>query len=554
VRTTFQTLQSSCVCIEDRVDPAKQLGVHPPKLKGKGDYAGDLRKVPCYYVDEEHIAADQIFPVIKTELYYTPTIKHHCPRTAVASSLRACSNKVGFDPKVYRRYKQWFISEFIPDFLKCLSQEIWEVDLEKWLLKYPEAYRANMRKAIDKDHQTTLGGLKSEYEAFTKVEMQYTTVPHDLKDTPLNDTKERQICGPCDEKKVYGNPFINLLEEVASKYFKPYCGRSNWEEICASLEEIESEIPWAIWGASDGSGFDMTQYPEMNELMNMLLEKCARHPNVHWIEPLTVERFLEALCKSLILKVSVDYGQLKYEAVGRASGDGWTTFGNTMLMISYWMFTFKLGGISKFGLKVKGDDVLFAARPEDLKALKEAVKVVFTNRKDQHNHGLGQICKKIDFGEITDLDFLSNEFFRTKEGRLRMTRIPARVIQTLSWTTKLPRGSKHEMDFRKQLCFSKGKCLEAWADGLPIFGALAKKMIELGEQGRLTEYNQYADEGRVWAKGRQDYDAYLVYLEQRYGLTSAQVRAVEEKIARVNTLDGELCLPELECFYAAPAC
>jgi hypothetical protein len=534
------------VCIEDRVDPDKQRGRVDPKLRCKGEYAGDLRKVPCHYEDEEHIAADQIFPHIKTEFWYTPTIKHHCPRTALASSLRACSNKVFYDPKVFKEYSNWFRKFYIPKFKRCLDEELWEVDLEKWLQKYPKSYRDNIRKSLDPDHINTKVSCK--YEAFTKVELQFTTVPHDLKETELNDVKERQICGPDAEKKACANAFINLLEEVASKYFKPYCGRANWVKICADLEEIETQLKSFIWGASDGSGFDMTQYPEMNRLMNELIMACAYHPNVHFNEPLTILRLQEVLDGSLDLDVSVDHGALQYHAVGRASGDGWTTFGNSMLMISYWMFTFYKAGIKDYGLKVKGDDVLFCVQKVDLPKLKLAVKYVFTDKKELHCHGLGQICKKIDYGELTDLDFLSNEFFLTKEGHYRMTRIPARVIQTNSWSTKVPKT--YDLEKAKQeLCYSKGKCLKAWADGLPIFGVLADKMIELGKPGRLSNYDEYADGDRTWHQGRDDREAYLFYLEQRYGLTSSEVVSAEVQINQVTNLKGVLELPMLEKLY-----
>lgn len=523
-------------------------GVYPSKIKGRGDYQ-DLAHLTCHHEDEEHIAADQIFPLIKTGQWYTPTIKHHCPRTALASSLRACSNKVWYDKKVYHEYASWFRKYFIPKFTDCLSQELWTVDLEEWLKRYPLGYRNNMRQAISRDKQTTIGDLDLKYEAFTKVEMQFTTVPHDFKDTDLNDTKERQICGPKPEKKVYANPFINILEEVATKYFKPYCGRANWIQICESLENMERELPNCIWGASDGSGFDMTQYPAMNELMNELMEAAAKHPNVQWNEPLSIDRFLEVIKGSLTLNVSLDRGDLTYQAVGRASGDGWTTFGNTMLMSSYWMFTFHKAGITEYGLKVKGDDVLFCLAKKELLSFKNAVKVVFTDRKDEHVHGLGQVCKKIDFGELTDLDFLSNEFFLTSQGHYRMTRIPARVIQTNSWSSKLPKNNK-SLQARQELCYSKGKCLKAWADGLPIFSKLADKMISLGRPGKLSSFDQYADEARVWYQGRNDRDAYLYYLNHRYNISSSEVLQIEEKIDRITTLYGFLNVPELERLYA----
>jgi len=501
-------------------------------------------------VPEEHIAAEQIYPLIKTELWYTPTVKHHCPRTALASSLRACSNKVWFEKKMFSRYSKWFKEVFIPRFVKLLSNEVSiDVVLEKWLEKYPVAYRKKILAALHPDKRNFDGECRMQYEAFTKVEMQFTTVPHDLKDTPLNDTKERQICGPTDEKKALANAFINKLEEMASKYMPEYCGRANWLDICASIDKIEQRIFRPIWGASDGSGFDMTQYPECNQLMNDLILEAARQPNVHFQEPLSYEMLKEALDGSLELDVSVDHGDLKYKAVGRASGDGWTTFGNTMLMISYWQFTFEeIANIYDYGLKVKGDDVLFCLSDNRLLDLKQAIPQVFTDKKHLHEHGLGQICKMVNFGDIEDMDFLSNDFFRTSEGTIRMTRKPARVIQTLSWSTKLPQGKKKE-EARKELCHSKGMCLQAWADGLPIFGALAESMIKLGKSGKLSEFDQYADLPRVWHKGRNDYDAYCRYLNDKFGITRQEIVDVESKIRKVKELGGILNLPCLEKLY-----
>jgi hypothetical protein len=534
------------VCIEDRLDPDKMAGVYPPSLKTRGDYAGDIRKVPCTKLESK--AADQIFPLIVHENFYTPTVKHHCPRTAVSSSLRACSNKVGFDPIEFDRYAKWFRSKFIPEFMKCVDRELWEVKISDWLLKYDIPYRKKMLKAIDRDHISANGELKMQYEAFTKIEMQFTTVPHDWKDTPLNDTKERQICGPVDEKKVWANAFINKLEEIASKYKKGYCGRANWIEICEKLDALVLKITNPIWGASDGKGFDMTQLPEYNALMDELILAAAEHPNFSWEEPLELDRLKESLQGSHELNVSVDHGDLKYKTVGRASGDGWTTFSNTMLMLSYWEYTYDKVAIEEYILMAKGDDTLFCHDVNLQDTFLHSVDSVFTNRSDEHKHGLGQIVKKIKFGDLTDLDFLSNEFFLTSQGKYRMTRIPARVFQTLSWTTKLPKEAT--LDQRRELCYSKGKCLEAWASNLPIFGKLAKKMIELGKPGKLSCYDQYSDGGRVWYSDRDDYDQYCYYLEQHYQITRAEITEVEKQIDQVKLLSGVLKLPQLEKIYA----
>lgn len=537
--------------IPERCDPEEQLGRYPPKLRGKNEY-GNLREVPCTAC-EGHVGAHQIFPVVVTEQLYTPTIKHHCPRVALASSLRACSNKVWYDEKVLTKFRIWFRTKYIPEFLAYVQEEPEVViNMESWLDKFSLNYRDKIRRAMDRDRRHFAGEVDMQYEAFTKVELQFTTVPHDLKDTELNDTKERQICGPTDEKKALANAFINKMEEIASKHMDSYCGRANWIEICSSIDKIEEDIPEPVWGASDGSGFDMTQYPAMNELMNELLLAAAHLDNLRFDDPLNVASLKEVLEGSIILSVGIDHGDLKYEAVGRASGDGWTTFGNTMLMIAYWRYTFdEVAHVPRgcYRLKVKGDDVLFCLSKELLPQLKQAIPKVFTDRKNTHEHGLGQICKKVLYGDIEEMDFLSNEFFRNKAGKIRMTRIPARVIQTLSWTTRLPKNHRDKEIIRRELCYSKGECLKAWAGDLPIFGALANKMISLGKPGKWKDVNQYADGDRVWHKGKDDSKQYLLYLHDRYGITEREVAFVEHKIQTVNSLDGFLNLPCLEKFY-----
>lgn len=540
---------SSCVVIEERLDPSVQAGIYDSKLQAKGDYWGDLRKVPCTK-GEQHKACDQIFPLLKHPNWRTPTVKHNCPRTVVSASLRACSNKVSSDPILWSHFEEWFKTVYVPKFLKCLEQELVTVDLEEWLKggRYSLAYQAKLKQALEPERADT--GIK-QYESFPKIEQQFTTVPHEVKDTPLNDVKERQICGPSDLKKCMGNPFIYQMEGVAHRYFKEYCGRKDWLDICKTIENVYEEIPNVIFGAADGSGFDMSQLKEHNKLMNFLLEACAIHPNVTWREPLTVDLLMKALDASIDLDVSCDRGQLRYHAEGRASGDGWTTFGNTMLMISYWQYVFHLAGITKYFLLVKGDDVLFGFDRNLIGTFKDKVKIVFTERKDQHTHGLAQICKKIEFGDISELDFLSNHFFWTRYGRLRMTRIPARVVQTLSWTTKLPNIQKIDKleDSRRQLLYSKGSCLLAWGRGLPIWEPLARKMMQIGRPGSLTEYNQYSDQQRVW-NGNDDRVDYLVYLQEKFGMTEPEVEEIELAIARVSTADGELFLPSLEKFYS----
>jgi len=503
-----------------------------------------LTKVPCDCNDK--VAAEQLFPVFLHENTRLPTVKHHCPRTVVASALRACSNQVDVDPNEFVKFEKWFRKVFIPEFISCLDQEVLTVDMEEWLNegRYSIPYRENLRKGYRYENYDN---RKYKYDAFTKVELGFTQVPYDQKETELNDIKERQICGPSDQKKVAANAFINLLEGVAHRHLKYYCGRKNWPEICQAIENSIDNLPNMLFGAADGSGFDMSQLKVHNSLLNELLRAAAKHPNVTWNEPLTIEEFLRAIEQSLTLDVSMANGDFKYSAQGRASGDGWTTFGNTMLMSAYWKYTFDKCGVHDYFLMVKGDDVLFGLNPNKKEYFDLAVSQVFTMNKHRHCHGLAQICKKILWGPIEDLDFLSNHFFWTESGRLRMTRIPARVFQSLPFTTKLY-DSKYKEVMRQELVYSKGDCLLAWGRGLPIWEALGTKMKQLGRPGKASEYNQYSDKARIW-QNRDDRRAYMHYLSVRYGVTNEDVLFAEEQIRGIKALSGSVYLEFLDKFY-----
>lgn len=528
--SNFEALPSSCVVDSSRLTAL--LGPFTKKFLMKDDYLEDQ----C---SKESIGARQIFPLLKHPNWRTPTIKHHCSRTELAACRRACSNKVGPDAAIQREFEQWFRKNIIPEFMRHLDQEELVVDLEKWIKEagYPTSYADKIRRA----NNTEVWGEPYRYEAFAKIEQQFTTTIHEEKDTPANNVKERQICGPSDVKKLFANPFIHLLEGVAHRHIPQYCGRKNWLEICKTLEGWDILNP--LFGAADGSGFDMTQLKWVNVLMNELIIAASKHPNVTWREPLNIDDLARVLMESEILRVMVD--GVYYEVEGRASGDGWTTFGNTMLMIAYWRFVMDKLNIP-YKLLVKGDDVLVCFPMKYRTEFESHWPKYFTKTKDQQNHGLGQICTEVKLGCITELDFLSNHFFRDSFGFLRMSRIPARVIQTLSWSTKVTHLDG--LEARRELCYSKGMCLLAWARGLPIFETLGRKMVELGKPGKRTEYDKYADGGRHWYDV-DDRTAYMKYLESWYGITESDVKVAESQIQALTSLTGEIHIPCFERFY-----
>jgi len=183
--------------------------------------------------------------------------------------------------------------------------------------------------------------------------------------------------------------------------------------------------------------------------------------------------------------------------------------------------------------------------------LLKVVASLFAMEQELKIHGLCQVCKFIKFGPIEEMDFLSCHFFWDSNYNVRMTRIPARVFQSISWSLKIPDNLSVEAQHKLalELCFSKGMCLLAWASGLSIFETLGKKMVELGVSGKATEYNKYTDKCRVWSSGKDDHSAYNGYLINRYGLTEDAINDIESSIRSIKSIEDTVQIPALQALF-----
>lgn len=466
----------------------------------------------------------------------------------MSALLRTTMLNVQSDPKERELFTAWWIKNVHEPFIHSINENGLEVSVQDWLSKYPENYRNRMLsllKSVDLFETQHYG-----YEAFPKVELQFTDVEVDLKDTEYNTVKERQICGPPEEKKLAVNAFINALEKFASKHVRGYCGDKNWTQICSFLEEEESLFSKPKWAAMDGSCFDITVKRWITRLMDDLILATLDTSNITLDPILHKEKIRSVLKDSELLKISVGRGAVTYQAEGRASGDGWTTFSNSMIMLALQKYCMYKGGIEKYLAVAKGDDALCCVEEEMIMDYVGAVDKVFAKKNESTVHGLGFIAKYVKIGSLTELDFISNHFFRDSKGGYRMTRIPARIIQTLPWSTKIPNSISQDKKIKlsKELCFSKGMCLLSWSRGLPIWEKLALKLVHLGVEGKASEYNKYADEARVWGNV-DDRENYIQYLDERYNLSTIDVHNIERSIDAIDSIFEVVKIPELESFY-----
>ena len=552
-------LKSCCVIDPKRLDLQLNLGRIPPNWHFRDkdwDITGltgqqALNKLQGICLKQNHEAAIQIGPILRGEIDRLPVIKHSCPAVMMAASIRACSNKIAPDKMIFKRWVDFYQKIITQTLVNAINLEAGlNIDFDVWLKKYPGDYQDKIRKTLLGNSLFT-NNKRFEYKSFPKIEMQFSDFANLDMNTLINQLKERQISVPSEEKKIVANAFINELERIADKYLPEYCGRCNWETICKKIYQSELELKNPIYGFADGSGFDMTQIrliqKQFTATIKQILNKCA----VNLPPEIDKKLLLRAFEDSERLDVTVGQGAATYVAEGRASGDGWTTFGNTLLMISYWKFIFDYANIprDKYFLLVKGDDVVFAVERQYQRLVQEAINKLMAPKNELIEFGLGQVVKFVKWGDIVDGDFLSNEFFRTSSG-IRMTRIPARVFQTLSFSLKTYSGDKKYELHAKELLYSKGHSLLAWSRNLPIFEKLAIKLISLGQQGEKTEYNMYADEPRQWNAEDDDYQAYCDWLLYRYNITREEISQFEEIIENIDDRLDELIIPLIDKFYS----
>jgi hypothetical protein len=506
----------------------------------------------CTCTPEKVAYMYQKAPLTRGVEYYTPTMKSSCPACQIAAAIRAMSNLVELDPPMLNNWNPIIPNMFSKIEEYCSLNHVY-VDEEAWLAKFPETYRLKMNVAREKllqyDPESILlkpAGRKGQpdpddelkfylFDSFTKIEKQMTTVPHHEKDSPANETKERQICGPQDVKKIAANPLIYTLEQISTKCVPGYCGGKTWFELCADVQNKIMKFSDPVFIAGDGSGFDTTQHLPIIKHFRLSFERFIDSARIDW-DMYDWKKYAKlAFLTSDSLNVSVGHGNMFYRINGtRASGDGWTTWANTMLNSSYIILVMLLARITKYSHWAKGDDILIVIERVDLQIFQDSFWKVYTRRKTSHRHGMGQVAKFLKISRsIEDIDFLSAYFVDMGENQLRLIRMPARVFQLTPWTTAIKNGCLDTIAEARELCWNEGMCMLDWCEGIPIFEAYAHMLIRLGNPcARRLE--DWSDRDRKWRKISEDElpnirDVFLAFFDRKFHVAAPIIVDIEKE-------------------------
>jgi len=575
-RPAMQTLGGTCVTDTTRLDKnlinavsrfTAEDPLYDPTLYNSGaEYAATVG-CDC----KRTTYAWQAAPLLLGSRRVVPTIKHNCTLTQVAASIRACSNQVFPDESCLKQYLMPELTGIFKEISDGVIADGLVVSEQDWLAKYPIEYRNKMELAKIALRSKGWEYTRVKYEAFPKIEKQFTEVEEAYKDEPINDVKERQICGPSDEKKVIGNAFVNAMEKLCTKHVRGYCGNSSWDQITTKLADWECEYRDPIWFAGDGSGFDMTQSYAIIQMWNDVLEKFLKKHEGQIIYPQYIdhEDIMVVFRESEILSVSVMRGLVNYKTKGtRASGDGWTSWANSLLQLAYWRCV-RTHSRTKLDVLCKGDDVIGVTDIKEKANIEKSVKALFTQDKAPKVHGLGQILKFIKWGTLDELDFLSAYFVQDGHGGYNLTRIPARILQLTPWVTSIPteivRKPVALEAYTRNICYANGLCGLSWAHGLPVWEEYYRMLIRLSRVQRdeisdlcdietaLTELNVKIDQfnARLVNKWRdhRDRQAYMDWLYDKYGWSRYDVDSLEATFRAVSHIYDEVRIPALDDLF-----
>jgi len=404
----------------------------PNGLRNSDDWNLNFKTLPCDASDKP--GALQCFPLFDHCLFTTACVCHSCKRTKAASAVRHTSFKLKASPYWWAKFEKFWDDKVIPEILRGFDDRVHIVDIEDWIVKYPLKYQQAIRETMlqpgwDEPQKYT-------YDAFPKIELQVTDVPYELMHTPANAVKERQICGPPMNKKILLNPIINYIEKIASECQRGFCGSATYVQIGDKVTDMRKVR--RTYFSLDGSAFDNGQTHLCNMLLYRMLVAIFNHKNFMVKLPLTTKMALYVFLASIILRVNVDRGEVSYQADARASGDGWTTWGNTELMRAYVWFTCEVADINwnDWDGLFKGDDVLGSVDQLQRQALADAFRKLWATKNEEILYGIGQIAKFIKFGPLEEHDFLSCDLFWDEFDRATLVNKPKNILEKFWLTTK----------------------------------------------------------------------------------------------------------------------
>lgn len=444
-----------------------------------------LIDVECTCKGEEVAGCKSILPVSDN----TPKVivYNSCKRTLFASMKRQLRRTPLPHPDVVPLLHQ-FMDEYFSKYVEPHLRDF-DYSYSEWYNSMP----VHKQDAIDRvDTRNYANLVKNEYGLFCKREKQEMG------------GKNRAISNISQESKYVMGPVVWALESIAAEHFPGYCGPLNWqqqEEFYNSC--FDQGYQYVVQG--DGSAFDLSQANDCKYIDRLIYNYLADNGKIHHV-PSEVFKTVATATHRTLKATYVVNGRIKTLGKARVegtvfSGSSDTTFGNTLRMAIYNMFTMHMAGLKykeDYVLKSKGDDFFVLSRV-NLDWNKAYYKYWIPAIKDPNNYayepkGIGQILKFLVVGDYSSLDFCSTTVCPyicpdTRKQKFKILRKPDRLNHLSHYSRQALSMSNAEL---KQYYLDLALSFESYAKGLPLYQnyADAYRFYASKIQGASKPYKQ----------------------------------------------------------------
>lgn len=340
-------------------------------------------------------------------------------------------------------------SEFIKYSEKIIDQELGEYlqdfsyDVSQWYNHLSRGKQKQIKPIFDYYMHPETATKYTAKELEDLLTLHYTAiVKAELQEL---DGKPRMVCSIPQHVKYIMGPVTWMLEEIAAKHFRGYCGGQNMTEMGEKLNEyIREGFVKVVEG--DGSAFDNTQDVVLKAVDRYIYNKVLK--NIYHVPKQLFEQVANAYYKIMDCNYRDYYNQRKvrtyvqYYVLGTVfSGDCDTTLMNTIRMVLYNRYV-----NDKAGLKY-GKDYIVYAKGDDFSVLyKDYIKDEFIDKiyyksflpkssgpeeiSDLRQYGIGQILKFLEKGDPSTFKFCSlrSWFKNPLDNQITLTRDPAKLF------------------------------------------------------------------------------------------------------------------------------
>jgi hypothetical protein len=348
---------------------------------------------------------------------------------------------------------------------------------------HPEELLQYTRKEIEEI-------LSLEYTAIVKAELQEL------------DGKPRMICSIPQHVKYIMGPVTWMLEEIAAKKLKGYCGGLNLTEMSEQLNNyIKEGFTKVVEG--DGSAFDNTQDITLKEVDRYIYNKITS--KIYHV-PKTI---FEQVANTYYKVMNVNYRDfnntrkvrtyLRYYVLGTVfSGDCDTTLMNTIRMVLYNRYVNEKAGL-KYGkdyvVYAKGDD--FSVLYKDYISNDTINKIYYSYFlpssnspdiiTDKRQYGIGQVLKFLSIGDPSTFRFCSLRSWYKEpfSEEITLTRDPKTLYNKAIYSVKYKSYNK-----RQQYLYHLQQAISYQVNygGIEIFDIIAKAHFNKASEIRML-YN-----------------------------------------------------------------